>query len=260
MLFSIDRTTCKTYLQYLKTQKLTNKTIARHIASLRSFWHYLNKHQLVNTNPWALLNLPKATKYLPNIIKAKHLIAFIDAIDGSTPMGTRNKLIVECLYSTGIRVSELTDLTLKQVNLSQQELLIKGKGQTERLVIFGNYLHTGLKTYLAHTRPQLAGPNESAVFINKYGTKLTPRSIQRMLKEESKKQGFAQTITPHVLRHSFATDLFNGGADIRSVQELLGHKNVVTTQIYTHLSEELLTETFTKAHPRAKKQPPTTPS
>ena len=125
-----------------------------------------------------------------------------------------------------------------------------GKGQKERLVIFGNYLKIQLTTYLSHTRPLLVQPNEMAVFINNNGSRITSRSVQRLIKEESKKQGFSQTITPHVLRHSFATDLFNGGADIRSVQELLGHTDPSTTQIYTHVSKKQLQKKYKRTHPR----------
>lgn len=244
---------CKNYLLFLGQQNLSNKSITRHIASLRSFSNYLIKQRIVPHNYWKQLTVPKFTQTLPTIIQTKALITFINAVDSTSSMGYRNKTIIECLYSTGIRVSELTQINLDHVNLNEQEILIMGKGQKERLVIFGQFLSDLFKHYLTKVRPLFAPTTEPAFFINKTGSRLTPRSIQRFIKEESVRQGLSKTITPHILRHSFATDLFNGGADIRSVQELLGHKNISTTQIYTHLSEELLTETFKKAHPRAHK-------
>ena len=220
------------------------------IASLRSFWRYLVEEGHTSTNPWEILPLPKMNIALPKIINASQMTQFLDSIGTHTPVTTRDQCICELLYSTGIRISELVSLNIEDINLSDNEIRVFGKGKKERIVLFGPYSNAVITYYLSSSRPTFPNKDPFSLFVNKYGTRLTARSIQRMIKKYAKIIGLDDSITPHTFRHSFATDLLNGGADLRSIQELLGHSSLATTQIYTHVSTKRLSNTFKQAHPR----------
>ena len=243
--------TCKQYLYRLEQKNYNTKSIARMIAALRSFWNFLEETEHAAFNPWSSLALPKIDKTLPTILSKEEMLSFLDNLPTETPLDFRNKTICECLYGAGLRVTELVQLNITDIDLSECEMRIMGKGQKERIALFGKPAQNHLTHYLSLIRPKLVSPNETAIFVNHLGTRITTRSIQRMLKENVLKQNLSHEITPHTLRHSFATDLFNGGADLRAIQELLGHASLGTTQIYTHLSIEKLSETYHRAHPRA---------
>jgi len=246
--------TCKQYLYTLEQKQYNPKSMARMIAALRSFWNFLEESDYTAFNPWASLALPKTDKTLPHILSRDAMTQFLENLPITTPLEFRNRTICECLYGAGLRVSELVQLDIADISITDCEFRVLGKGKKERIAIFGKPAQECLSSYINHIRPKLAKPSESAVFVNHLGTRITPRSIQRMLKDAAIKQNLKMPLTPHILRHSFATDLFNGGADLRTIQELLGHSSLATTQIYTHLSIEKLSEVYHKAHPRAQKR------
>jgi site-specific recombinase XerD len=247
----IDNRTCKAYLYYLQSLSYKPTSIHRNISALRSFWKYLHAKELTNKNPWKYITLPKRLKKTPFVLQETQVIRFIDAIPSLKKSGLRNQLMCQMLYATGIRVSELVAIKLSDIHFEDRELLILGKGQKERLVIFGPHTEKLLNHYIQHDRPHLQKSASNSLFLNQNGGQLTPRSIQRLIKSLAQSQGLTSPITPHTLRHSFATDLINNGADLKTIQELLGHENLSTTQIYTHLSTKTLEKSFKKSHPRA---------
>jgi tyrosine recombinase XerC len=243
---------CRQYLLTLEKSKPNSKTIARNIASLRSFWSYLMSINATQTNPWKLIFIPKSPQKLPHILSQTDMINFLNTIQTNTPLMIRNKSICELLYGSGIRVTELINLNSNDINFTSNELIIHGKGNKERIVLTNETCLHFLTLYLKKARPLLLKePTIKAVFLNKKGSRLTSRSVQRIVSQLATQQALIKPITPHTFRHSFATDLFNGGADIRSIQELLGHNSLTTTQIYTHLSKNKLINVYKKSHPRA---------
>jgi len=251
---TLTKRTCRQYLYFLEQEQLSRSSIHRHISSLRRFWSYLIEKKVVQTNPWQQLTLPKLTKSLPDFLSTDEMISFLDNIDTSTAAGQRDRMICEFLYATGVRVSELANMNLNDLNLSENEARILGKRNKERIVIFADITTMYIRHYLTHCRSKWkTTQTDDAFLINQKGQRLSIRSIQRIIKHCASIQGLEKKITPHTLRHSFATDLFNGGADLSSVQELLGHSNVATTEIYTHVSEKTLFSSFHKAHPHGNK-------
>jgi site-specific recombinase XerD len=213
----------------------------------------LLKQKKVTENPVARLSSPKISSKIPDYVSVHQMADFLDTFSADTVLGMRNLAIFELLYATGVRVSELVQIKVADVNLAADEILILGKGQKERIVLMGQKSKQILKSYLENTRPKLMTPHssESAVFLNSQGEALTTRSIQRLLKQHLQKHFPQIQMTPHVMRHSFATHLLEGGADLRSVQELLGHESLATTQRYTHVTKQQMMKVFNKAHPRA---------
>ncbi len=241
---------CKNFIYFLHEKSLQNRSIARVVAGLRSFWNHLIEEEHTVGNPWEALPLPKAKVGLPKVINENQMSDFLESIGTDTPDKARDTCICELLYATGIRISELVSLNVNSINLAENEIRVYGKGKKERIVLFGGHANLILSHYISHARPAFPESGNSALFVNKFGNRLTARSIQRMIKKYSTRLGFDEVITPHTFRHSFATDLLNGGADLRSIQELLGHSSLATTQIYTHVSSARLKETFKQAHPR----------
>lgn len=251
-LHDLTQRSCRQFLYHLEHEGLSNRSIARVIACLRSFWAFLIQENIASINPWELTVLPKVEKKLPHILSTEEMCQFLDALPSDTPANYRDKTICECLYSAGVRVSELIQLDLPDISIPDQEMKVTGKGNKERIAIFGSTAATYLNTYLHSIRPIWDKGDCNALFLNQKGQRLTQRSIQRMIQEKCKKIGFTKRLTPHTFRHSFATDLFNGGADLRTIQELLGHASLSTTQVYTHLSTKQLQKTYLSAHPRAQ--------
>ena len=250
----LTKRTCRQYLYHLEQKQLSRTSIHRHIASLRRFWVYLLAKKAVSNNPWQHLTLPKLNRKLPDFLSTTNMITFLNNINTQHPTGQRDRMICECLYATGIRVSELVSINLADININQHEIRIIGKRNKERIVIFAEITATYIKNYLEHCRPKWEKNKQSNAFIiNQKGNRMSVRSIQRIIKKCATEQKLEKHITPHTLRHSFATDLFNGGADLSTVQELLGHSNVATTEIYTHVSEKTLFSSFHNAHPRGNK-------
>ncbi len=217
------------------------------IASLRSLWEFLVATHDQTQNMWALLSTPKIEKTLPSFLFKEETSSLLSRLPNKTLLHLRNKAIMELLYGTGLRVSELVGLNIADIDFDSSEIRVTGKGQKTRIVIFGSFVNKTLSRYLASQKQK---PSH-AVFINQRGERLTSRTIQRLVAQLRPLLTSPKVITPHTFRHSYATDLLNGGADLRSVQELLGHASLSTTQIYTHLSKERLQTTYQKSHPRA---------
>jgi len=240
------------YLTKLYHLKLAKKSIVRKISSLRSFYKYLLREQFVNTNPFAQVSLPKLDKRLPDFFYEKEMVQILQSITSNDPIGQRNKSLVELLYATGIRVSECANIHLSDIDLNYSVVLIKGKGNKERYVPFGNYAKTSLELYINDGRHKLMKKsNHPFLFVNQKGTPLTPRGIRYILSGIIDELGSQHHIHPHMIRHSFATHLLNNGADLRTVQELLGHSQLSSTQKYTHVTKEQLRKVYNQHHPRA---------
>lgn len=249
----INKEQIREYLKYLDELKYSKSTISRNLSALRNFYTFLLNIKAINTNPYKSIRNPKKDKKLPNFLQIEELEQIFDSIEENNALGIRNRLIIELLYATGIRVSELTELKLKQIDLSNKEIRIFGKGSKERIVFFGDYAKKYLNKYLNESRNELLQGNKSDyLLINYKGGNLTRRGVEQIVNDIVKKAALKHQISPHVLRHTFATDMLNNGADLKSVQELLGHESLSTTQIYTHITNERLRSVYLKAFPRQK--------
>ena len=226
-------------------------TIARKLASLRSFYTFGQREGWVRTNPARPLRSPKRSRKLPRFLTGEEIARLLDAPRIGTPGATRDRAILELMYSSGVRVQELVNLDDGDLDLRNGTVRVRGKGRRERLGMVGTHAATALRTWLAE-RPRPQGRAVTALFTNKLGGRLSVRGVARLLEKHLQAAGLGGRASPHTLRHSFATHLLDAGADIRSVQELLGHKSLVTTQIYTHVTTSRLLDAFDKAHPRAR--------
>jgi len=241
------------YLARLRNQGAARSTTARKIASLRSFYRYLLREGIVNHNPASDLRLPRREKRLPVFLDEAEVARLLATPDPADPAGCRDRAILEVLYSTGMRISELAAVSFEDLDLLGEVLKARGKGKKERLVPLGGPALQALRDYLA-VRPSLAGGRRvsaRALWLNKGGTRLSDRGIRRLFEKHARAAGLPATVTPHTLRHSFATHMLNRGADLRAVQELLGHASLASTQVYTHVTTEKLKSVYGKAHPRA---------
>lgn len=243
----------RNYLTYMFDKKYEKKTISRHISTLRSFYKYLLEEKIIKKNPMTLISNPKLDKKLPNFLYYDELEILLNIPDKSTILGLRDALILELLYSTGIRVSELINIKLKDINRSDKKILIMGKGSKERYVLYGEVLDNLLDEYLSISRIKL-NKNSEYLILNKDGNKITDRGIRLIISKILKKGEIDYHVSPHTLRHTFATHMLENGADLKSVQELLGHENLSTTQVYTHVTNERLRSVYLKTHPRAKEK------
>lgn len=248
---NIDST--RGYLKYLDKLQYKNTSISRMLSSLRGFYRYLMVKKEVNVNYFKLLSNPKKEKKVPNYLQYDEFEKIIRSIPVDTALGKRNSLIVELLYATGIRVSELVDIKLKDITLNERSIRIIGKGNKERIVYYGEYAESSLKDYLSNSRDELLKKKSSDyLLVNHLGNKLTTAGIRDILEKIVETASLKHKISPHTLRHTFATHLLSEGADLRAVQELLGHESLSTTQIYTHVGLDRLRNEYLKAHPRAK--------
>ena len=243
------------YLLYIQQFNYSKTTTARKIASLRTFYRYLYRERIVDTNPAVGVHSPKRGKSLPEFLTESEMEQVLNNIKMDSPAGYRNRTILELLYATGMRVSELSSLNFENLNLEENEIKVFGKGAKERIVLVSNRAKNFLETYIKTVR-YLIFKNEnitplSPVFINKTGYRLQPQSVRLAIREVVDKIELPKHVTPHVFRHSFATKLLENGADLRVVQELLGHSSISNTQIYTHVSTERLKQSYNIAHPRA---------
>ena len=250
---SIDYQFIRAYLSFLYDKKYTSKSVSRHISSLKSFFKFLLRNEYINKNPMLLISTPKVEKKLPNYINYNDLETILSIPDRNTPLGLRNALILELLYSSGVRVSELVNIKLKDIDFNNNRILIFGKGSKERYVLYGSVCSKLLEEYLYKSRSVLTKDSEY-LLVNKFGNKITDRAIRMIIEDVIKQSCLKLKVSPHTFRHTFATHLLNEGADLKIVQELLGHENIATTGIYTHVSNEHLKEVYYKAHPRAKKE------
>ncbi len=231
---------------------LSHQSMRRAQSSLRGIFKYAKKHDLVNRNPVESMESPRRQRPLPKALEKEELLALLHSPSSETLLGKRDLAILELLYGSGLRVSELADITFDQVSFSTQTARILGKGRKERIVPLTPSSCSALQGYISFRNAQQPeGKNVPNIFLNRYGTALTTRSIARLIDKHTRQMALMKNITPHQLRHSFATHLLDGGADIRAVQEMLGHENLSTTQIYTHISKEKLLKTYKNTHPRS---------
>jgi len=245
--------TIREFLAYLYGQNYTKSTTARKLATLRSFYKFLIRRGLVSVNPLSTIRTPKQEKRLPKCLDLEQVQKLLDAPGDGDLLAARDKAMLEVLYSSGIRVSELVELEMADMDLQEGVLRVRGKGRKDRLTPIGSQAIKALQRYfeLRNADPRLAAQTTGRVFLNKHGQSLSTRSVRRKLDKYLVQAGLDPGISPHTLRHSFATHLLNNGADLRSVQELLGHQSLSTTQIYTHLSTSRMKEVYDQAHPRA---------
>lgn len=245
----VDHLLIRRYLANLQERGLARTSIARKLAALRSFFKFLCREEILDTNPLSAVATPKLQKKLPHFLYQNDLNKLLQVPDTMTPTGLRDLAILETLYAGGIRVSELVGLKLEDIDLAVNYLRVMGKGAKERIVPIGSYAVKALEAYLAKGRPFLV-PKSQALFLNNHGEPISDRLVRKIISKLAS-QAAIEHISPHTLRHTFATHLLEAGADLRSVQELLGHVKMSTTQIYTHVTKERLKNTYQKAHPRA---------
>jgi integrase/recombinase XerC len=242
----------RAYMAWLHEQGYAKTTVARRLAAVRSWCRFLCRQGTLTVNPADGLRGPRQDKKLPHFMSEDDLARLLESPPADTPLGIRDRAILETLYSAGVRVSELTGLDLADIDLDTGLATARGKGKRERLVLLGPQALTALKRWLASRQGFPRAQGKTAVFLNKNGTRLTSRSVGRLLEKYLPLAGVDPRASPHTLRHSFATHLLDRGADIRSVQELLGHRSLATTQIYTHVTTTRLQDSYQSAHPRAK--------
>ena len=242
------------YVAALHEAGYAQTTIARRLASLRSFFRFGQREGWVQNNPAKPLRNPRKPRSLPHVLSSADVGRLLQTPQADHPLGLRDRAILETMYSAGLRVSEVVGLDQGDLDFEAEVLRVRGKGRKERLAPVGSYAMRALRRWFRVRTPSPREPTgpESPVFVNRFGRRLTTRSVARMLDKYLRQAGLDRRTTPHSLRHSFATHLLDRGADIRSVQELLGHKSLVTTQIYTHVSTAALRAAYERAHPRAK--------
>jgi integrase/recombinase XerC len=253
---AIDNLTIRDFMATLYEQQKKKSSIHRKVAALRTFFNYLCREGILELNPAKLVASPRVERTLPNHLNIEQMIRFIETPDTETVLGKRDRAILELLYASGLRVSELVNLNLQDVDFTNMSVRVKGKGRKERIVPFGEHAKQALQAYLG-VRSELlveADPEKVdplAVFMNYQGTRITTRSVGRMVDKYVKICADIHHISPHSVRHSFATHLLDAGADLRVIQELLGHVRLSTTQQYTHVALDKLMEVYDKAHPKA---------
>ncbi len=243
------------YLLYIQQFNYSKTTTARKIASLRTFYRFLYRERIVEANPAVGVHAPKRGKTLPEFLTEAEIEQVMNNVKINTPAGYRNRAILELLYATGMRISELSNLNFENLNLDENEIKVFGKGAKERIVLVSERAKKFLETYIKTVRGLIAKGSEmsvnSPVFINKTGYRLQPQSVRIAINDVMNNIELPKHVTPHVFRHSFATKMLENGADLRVVQELLGHSSISNTQIYTHVSAERLKHSYELAHPRA---------
>ena len=244
----IDHIAIRSYLAHLARKKLSRSSIARHLSALRSFFKYLMREEIVDANPARGVATPRREKHLPSVLQASDIAVLLEAPDLSSALGIRDRAWLELLYASGLRISELVGIDLDDIELRARLVKVRGKGAKERIVPFGTKAEEAIRAYL---RVRNGSDDETALFVNYRGERITTRSVRRLFNGYVREASLRAGVSPHTLRHSFATHLLNAGADLRAIQELLGHASLSTTQKYTHLNDWQLIEVYKKAHPRA---------
>jgi integrase/recombinase XerC len=249
---AVDRATLRRYVVSLQAEGAARATIARKLACLRSFYRFAQREAVVERNPAQHVLTPRRGERLPNVLTVQEMASMLLVPDLGTPQGLRDRAILELLYAAGLRVSELVALDFNGIDWGRAEARIWGKGSKERIVVLGQLALTALKRYIEHGRPALAaGKSSGALFIHRRGGRLSDRSVRELVGTYARLAGIDRAVSPHTLRHTFATHMLDGGADLRVVQELLGHSNLATTQMYTHVSQQQARRIYMAAHPRA---------
>lgn len=250
---SIDKEIVNKYLKYLYERELNKNSISRKLSSVRGLYNYLVREEQIVENYFNNVSNPKKDLYLPKFLNDREMDKLFDACIDETPLNQRDTLIIELLYATGIRVSELVNIKLKDIDMNERIIKVLGKGSKERIVIYNNHTNKALKKYLNDGYHELNKKNSGFLIINKNGDKLSERYVRNIINKLVKKAGLNINISPHTIRHTFATDMLEEGADLVTVKELLGHESLNTTSIYTHITNEQIKKTYNMAHPRAKK-------
>ena len=254
-LSQIDRIIVRNYLASLTQKGYSRATIMRKIASLRSFFRFLLREGFVSANPCVDIRTPKLEKRLPTFLDILEIAGLLDQPDCTNLLGIRDKVILEILYATGVRVAELAGICFRDIDIRERVILVTGKGSKERVVLIGKSAIEALEKYLSESRPFLVKKKNvepaDNLFVNARGGPLTDRSVRRIVAKYVEIMALAKKVSPHTIRHSFATHLLNNGADLRTVQELLGHVNLSTTQLYTHITTDRLQSIYKSAHPRS---------
>ncbi len=253
IVLAVDTDKIRQFLSFLGQLDYSKSTTARKLATLRSFYKFCRRRGYIEDNPLATIRTPKQEKRLPKFLEIEQIEKLLSTPDTNTLLGARDRAMLEVLYSTGMRVSELVDMNIMDVDFEGSTIRIRGKGKKQRTAPVGPTALVAIQRYLEKRRqdPRSGEFDQNALFANKHGQRLSTRSVRRKLDKYLAEAGLDPTISPHTLRHSFATHMLNNGADLRSVQELLGHQSLSTTQIYTHLTSQRLKQAYDDAHPRA---------
>ena len=251
---TITKEEIRNYLKYLDSLEYSNSTVSRILSALRHFYSYLINEDILTSNIFKSIRNPKKERKLPNFLQGDEFDRIVECIDLNTDLGIRNRLICEMLYATGLRVSELTNIKLNDINYDIKEIRVTGKGDKDRIVLFGDYCLLYLKKYLPCRDRLLNGKKNEYLLLNNQGSQLTSRGVEDIIDKCVNEAALKHHISPHVLRHTFATDMLNNGADLKSVQELLGHSSLSTTQIYTHVTNERLRQVYLESFPRKKEK------
>ena len=248
----IDNLTIRAYLAHLARRKLARSSVARHLSALRTFFKHLMREGAVEANPARGVATPKREKHLPSVMQPADVALLLEQPDTSVPLGLRDRAFLELMYASGLRISELVGIDLDDLEVRARLVKVRGKGSKERIVPFGSKAEAAIRAWLA-VRGDLVGAmsEETALFLNYRGERITTRSVRRLFDGYVRDAALRAGISPHTMRHSFATHLLNAGADLRGIQELLGHASLSTTQKYTHLNDWELIKVYKKAHPRA---------
>lgn len=252
-ILNIDLNITKEYLKYLYDRKINKNSISRKLSSIRGFYNYLLKEQIITNNYFNNIPNPKKELYLPKYLKDEELDKIFSVCNMNNPINERDTLIIELLYATGIRVSELVNIKIKDINREDKSIKVLGKGDKERIVLYNNHTEKALDTYLNDGYHSFNKQNNGYLILNKNGCKLSERYVRVIINNLVRKAGLDIKISPHTIRHTFATDMLEEGADLMTVKELLGHESLNTTSIYTHVTNEQIKKTYNMAHPRAKK-------
>lgn len=247
----VDHLAVRSYLAHLSRRKLARASVARHLSAMRTFFKFLVREGAVDANPARTVATPKREKHLPAVLQTSDIALLLEQPDASTTLGTRDIAWLELLYASGLRISELVGIDLDDIEPRTRLVKVRGKGSKERIVPFGTKAEVALRAYLAVRGELIRDIEEQAVFVNYRGERITTRSIRRLFEGYVRDAALRAGVSPHTLRHSFATHLLNAGADLRGIQELLGHASLSTTQKYTHLNDWQLIAVYKKAHPRA---------
>lgn len=254
---AVDRSILRSYLGWLMAEGFARASIARKVSALRSFHKYLVREEIITVNPLAMTSTPKLERRLPSFLSVEEARRLVEAPDARTPAGMRDRALLELLYASGLRVSEIVGLDTDRVDIKNRQVRVLGKGSKERISLMGKPAVAALELYMKEGRPALGGVTDrsnaaSPLFINRYGRRMAVRRVQLIVDAYAKKAGIIKHVHPHMLRHTFATHLLDGDADLRVVQELLGHASLTSTQVYTHVTQRRAKKVYLAAHPLAR--------
>lgn len=252
-ILDIDYDVVKEYMKFLYSLNINKNSISRKLSSIRGLYNYLVREDIISDNYFNRINNPKKDKYLPKFLKDEELNKIFSVCNYDNPINQRNSVIIELLYATGIRVSELINIKISDIDINERTIKVLGKGSKERMVIFNNHTKKAINTYLDDGYHILNKNNTGYLILNKDGNRLSERYVRNIINKLVTKAGLDVKISPHTFRHTFATDMLEEGSDLMTVKELLGHESLNTTSIYTHITNEQIRKIYDMAHPRAKK-------